>query len=61
MSAPRYKRKRFVTHADINRVFHDAWAFFGDDKSTEFLIAFTAGSLGVSHSAVVDALAGASQ
>jgi hypothetical protein len=41
----------------IERTFQQAWEEFGDDTSTEFLIAITADRCGVDYGRVVDALA----
>jgi hypothetical protein len=43
--------------AQIEQAFQDAWAEFGDDKSTEFLIQITADLSGVDYDRVVSALA----
>ncbi len=40
----------------ITKVFHDAEEEFGDDKSTEFLIAITADRLGIEYGDVADGL-----
>jgi len=45
-----------MTDQEIDDVFQDAWDEFGDDKSTEFLIAITADRCGVDYERVVDAL-----
>lgn len=50
-------KRQTLTDVDIDAVFKEAWEEFGDDKSTEFLIAITADRLGISSERVVDALA----
>lgn len=42
---------------EICKAFDSAWDEFGDDKSTEFLLAITADRLGIEYGDVVDALA----
>ena len=54
MSLETAKRK-VATH--VREAFDDAWEEFGDDKSTEFLIAIVADRLGIERDDVVDALA----
>lgn len=46
-----------MTDKEIEQAFQDAWEEFGDDKSTEFLIAITADRCCVNYERVVDALA----
>lgn len=46
-----------MTNKEIKQTFQDTWEKFGDNKSTEFLIAITADKCGVSYERVVDALA----
>lgn len=44
------------TYAQIEQCFQDAWEEFGDDASTEFLIAITSDRMGVSYDRVVSAI-----
>lgn len=41
---------------EIERAFQDAWAEFGDDKSTEFLIGITADRMGTDYENVAYSL-----